>query len=62
MNIRIIRYSNENGSREGVYFTEDFELLADDVIPFGCELDSDTVIEVYNWDGCFPMDYHLERK
>jgi hypothetical protein len=58
--IRVIRYSNENGSREGVYFTEDFDLLVDDITPIGCEVDDDTIIEVYNWLPLFPMDYNLE--
>lgn len=60
--IRIIRYSSENGNREGVFFTEDMELNSKQVIPYGCSIDSDTVITASNWDTCFPMDYNLERQ
>ena len=59
--IRIIRYSSENGSSEGVFFTEEFDLDAEDVIPHGCTLDSDRRIHVTDWETCFPMDYNLER-
>lgn len=60
-NIRIIHYSNESGSREGVYFTIDLDKAADEIIPHGCTLDSDT--ETSSDDGefpsSFPFDYHL---
>ena len=59
--LRVIRYSSDNGAREGVFFTEDLELLNDDVIPHGCNLDSDILIRVAGWETCFPMDYNLER-
>jgi hypothetical protein len=62
MKIRVIKYSTKNGSTEGVYFTEDFEILAEDIVPFENTLDSDLVIETTKWDTCFPFDYHLIRQ
>lgn len=59
--IRVINYSTPNGGREGVYFTEDLEKDAADVVPHGCNLDSDTLVEVENWPDLFPMDYNLDR-
>jgi len=59
--IRVIRYSNESGSREGVYFTEDFEVLNSEIIPYCCTVNSDLIIEVSDFDLSFPLDYNLER-
>lgn len=59
--IRIIRYSNENGNREGVYFTEDMNLDVHDVVPGGCNHIVETFVQVDVWDFAFPMDYNLER-
>ena len=60
--IRCIQYSNQDGSREGVYFTEDLEISADEVIPPGCELVNDFQIESDDFPGDFPLEYNLERK
>jgi len=60
--IRIIRYSNESGTREGVFFTEDMDLLTEDVVPGGCDYIVETVIDAYGWDCAFPMEYNLERR
>lgn len=54
--MRIIHYSNSDGSREGVYFTEDKEMDAADAIPPDFELVSDFEI-----DGDFPSTFPVEN-
>lgn len=58
--IRCIQYSTKNGDREGVYFTDDLEMDANDVIPYGCTLSDDFTID-YLPTG-FPLNYNLERQ
>lgn len=60
--IRIIHYSTISGNLEGVYFTEDLELDAEDVLPPHCTIDSDVEIDVINFPSGFPLDYNLERR
>jgi len=62
MEIRLIRYSTENGEHEGLYFTEDTEISNEEIIPFGCSLDSDLTIQVDKWELGFPFNYHLTRQ
>jgi hypothetical protein len=59
--IRCIVYSNESGSREGVYFTEDIDLDARDCIPSDCTIDHDFMISDI-FPSSFPFDYNLERR
>lgn len=59
--IRIVNYSSPNGTREGVYFTENLEIEATDFVPAGFDLDADTLTEVEHWPDLFPMDYNLDR-
>ena len=58
--IRVIIQSTENGSRESVIFTDDFDLPIDDFVIPGFTVDCDKVIEDNLPDG-FPKDYNLER-
>ncbi len=57
---RCIVYSNENGSREGVYFTTDLEMDASFCIPPNCTLSNDFTI-TDDFPDTFPMDYNLEK-
>ena len=58
--IRIIHYSNESGSHEGVFFTEDLEMDAEDVLPPNCTISSDTKLDI-ELPSSFPMEYNLTR-
>ena len=58
---RLLVYSNLDASIEGVLFTEDFESDSEDLIPFGCEVDSDTEIDDREFPSGFPFEYNLER-
>lgn len=58
--IRIIHYSNETGSREGVTFTEDMEADASEYVPYGCVLVSDTKA-VVKLPATFPTEHQLEK-
>lgn len=59
--MRCIYYCNESGSREGVYFTEDTEMDANDVCPPDC-----TVSEDFDTDdgfpSSFPLEYNMEKR
>jgi hypothetical protein len=57
---RCIVYSSKDGSREGVYFTEDLKISVDDCIPPGCSVDHDFIISD-PFPSAFPMEYNLER-
>jgi hypothetical protein len=59
--VRCIHYANESGSREGVYFTEDTDMDAQDVIPPGCTLNKDFEIDD-DLPGDFPLDTALEKR
>ena len=61
MATRIIHFTNENGSKEGVYFTDDMNTPAEDFIPPFCELGSDTTIDD-DMPNHFPMNYTLWRE
>lgn len=58
--VRCITYSTKDGSKEGVFFTEDLEMPYTDCIPYDCTLDSDFTIDC-DFDAGFPMEYNLER-
>ena len=58
---RLIHYSNDSGSKEGVYFTEDTELNASSVVPPGCTITNDVILDE-EFPSTFPMDYNLEKK
>ena len=59
--IRVIVASNDNGSKEEVYFTEDFEAEASDFFYMG---DMTITIDdkIDELPSCFPMDYVLRRQ
>lgn len=58
--MRVIHYSNSDGSKEGVFFTEDFEMDARDAIPPNCVLCNDFAIND-KFPSSFPMEYNLEK-
>lgn len=58
--MRCIVYSNQSGSKEGVYFTEDTEIDPAEIIPPDCTLAYDFDTE-NGFPGGFPLDYNLER-
>jgi hypothetical protein len=60
--IRVIRYIGEfENDIEGVYFTEDLEMNANDVVDYECKLVSDDIIEC-EMPSCFPMDWNLIKR
>jgi hypothetical protein len=58
--VRIIHYSNADGSREGVAFTEDEETKAKDFVPPGCKLVSDTSHDI-DLPSSFPSEHTFEK-
>ncbi len=58
---RCILYSNESGSREGCYFTEDLEMNAADVIPPDCTLSKDFTLDD-DFPSIFPLEYNMEKR
>lgn len=58
--IRIIHYSNDSGSREGVTFTEDLAAEVGDFIPHGCTLVTDTEEDI-DLPTSFPLETQLEK-
>lgn len=61
MKVRIIYYSSPGGTIEGVYFTEDFEMDATDVLPHNCTVDGDFITDG-EYPNAFPLDYNMERR
>lgn len=59
--VRLIQYSSEDGSMEGVYFTEDIAIDAFSVCPKGCTVDEDVVMDGYDFPSSFPLDKNLTR-
>ena len=57
---RIITASNDNGNKEEVYFTEDFDTPATDFISPDLTINCDKVIDEEMPSG-FPMNYTLKR-
>lgn len=60
--IRVICYSSENGALEGVFFTQDYEKDAEDVLPPNCTVDSDSSFDGSDFPISFPLEYNLERR
>ena len=59
--IRVITASNQDGSREEVFFTEDFDILAEDCFLMdGMTIDIDEQID--DMPSCFPTEYVLKRE
>ena len=61
MAIRILHFSNENGSREGIFITEDLTTPPEEFVPFGTELQSDENYEE-EMPGGFPLGHVLWRE
>ena len=59
--IRLIVSSNDNGTDEEVYFSDDFVAPADDFLTPGLTLNSDTIIDDV-LPSCFPRGYALRRR
>ena len=59
--MRVIHYSNKDGSKEGVFFTEDTDVNAEDILPPGCTVDNDFTIDGDEFPSGFPLDYNLEK-
>ncbi len=61
--IRIIKASNESGSYESVYFTEDFDSPPEDffIMEDDMSIDTDETIDD-NLPSCFPKEYELIRR
>jgi hypothetical protein len=60
--LRIIKQSNESGSEERVYFTEDFDTPIEELTISGLTVDSDVIIEGIELPSGFPLDYDLIRE
>ncbi len=61
MATRIIHFSNENGSREGVLITDNLETSVEDLIPLGTDFQSDETYEE-EMPSAFPLNYALWRE
>ena len=61
MRIRLIIQSNDNGNREFVTFTEEFDTPVDDFKFPDCSIDFDKVIEA-EIPSVFPTGYNLQRQ
>lgn len=59
--IRIIHYSNDNGSKEGVFFTDDMGMDAIEACPPDCTVVSDTDFN-FELPSSFPLEYNLEKR
>lgn len=60
--VRCILFSNDNGSKEGVIFTEDMETETADFIPPSCTLDGESELPLNTLPDCFPLDSILWRE
>ena len=60
MKIRLIIQSIENGEKEYVHFTENFDSPQQDYILPSCTIDYDEIIEA-DLPTMFPLDYSLKR-
>lgn len=60
--VRCILFSSENGSKEGVIFTEDMDTITEDFIPFGCTLDAESEFPLSYLPASFPLDYILWKE
>ena len=60
MKIRIIGWSNESCSKEGVIFTEDFNEDIDNIVPIGMELMYDEVKDI-DLPDLFPLNTYLGK-
>lgn len=61
--MRCIHYANDNGSVEGVYFTEDTDMDAGDVLSRpDCKVINDFHFDDGDFPGNFPTDTNLEKK
>lgn len=59
--MRVIHYSNQDGSKEGVFFTEDTDVNAEDILPPGCKVHNDFAFDGDDFPSDFPLDYNLEK-
>lgn len=59
--VRCILFSNENGSKEGVIFTDDMDAPATDFIPPDCTLSGETELHENDLPTAFPLNYTLMR-
>ena len=58
--MRVIHYSNHDGTIEGVYFTEELDMNAEDVLPPNCQVDNDFEVDD-EFPSTFPLGFNLER-
>jgi hypothetical protein len=59
--MRCIWYTNPSG-KEGVYFTEEDDVDASEVIPTDCKVEGDFDPEMDGFPSNFPFDTILEKK
>lgn len=59
--IKCITFGNDNGSKEGVYFTADLDIDVNDIIPEGCSLNGESLLDEDELPMAFPLEYLLMR-
>lgn len=59
--MRVIHYSSQDGTKEGVFFTEDTDLKSEEVLPPRCKVVNDFTIDGDDFPSDFPLEYNLEK-
>lgn len=60
--VRCILFSNDSGSKEGVYFTEDMEIPAEEFCPPDCTISGTSELSDSDLPSCFPLDRPLMKE
>ena len=58
--MRLIHYSNDSGSKEGIFLTDDTEMDASEACPPGCTVINDCTIND-RLPSTLPLEYNLEK-
>jgi len=60
--VRCLVFSNENGSKETVLFTEDMKSTPAKLTPAGLEFTKESKFNINDLPDIFPIGYYLERR
>ena len=63
MKLKVFIFSNESGSQEYIYFTDDLDITDDDIcFPESVKLNNETIIEAKHFPSSFPLYCLLRRE